>query len=160
MSQPASLTTEQHLAGHLGEETAEYEIMQALLADEQRALITGNPQEVELLATSKLRQLERIDVLGRTRADLMHQLGLNDRTALYGWLASRPDMLSAWQRLELVSEKARAANSTNGKLIAERLTHVNQAISTLMSSDQSTLGYERDGSARSAISGGRSFGAA
>ncbi len=62
--------------------------------------------------------------------------------------------------LALAIEKARAANSTNGKLIAERLTHVNQAISTLMSSDQSTLGYERDGSARSAISGGRSFGAA
>ncbi|AVY93252.1 MULTISPECIES: flagella synthesis protein FlgN [Microvirgula] len=141
-------------------ETRQFEQMLELLDEEQRALIGGNIADIEKFASGKLELLEQIDHSARLRAEALRAFGIDSRTALYRWLSDRLELLSIWQHLELVSEKARAANDLNGKLISDRLLNVNQALSALMSSEGSTLSYGRDGGKQSIVGGGRNLGAA
>lgn len=62
-----------------------------------------------------------------------------------------------WQTLLSLAEKASALNRTNGKLIATRLAHNQQALSTLLAAANQAALYGPDGQARP-VGGGRSLG--
>ena len=142
-------------------EQSRYEELMALLLEEQKALVGGQAMLLDKLAAQKLSLLSLLERMGDQCGEMLRLAGIaGGRAGLYRWLADKPEFLAQWQRLELVAEKAKAVNDLNGKLIAERLKGVTEALSALMHSDQSTVAYGRKGGAQSVLSGGRSFGAA
>lgn len=142
-------------------EQSSYEELFVLLMAEQKALVGGQVLLLDKLAAQKLTLLAQLERMGDQRGEMLRLAGIaGGRSGLYRWMADKPELLAQWQQLELAAEKAKAVNDLNGTLIAERLRGVNEALSTLMHSDQSTVAYGRDGGAQSVLGGGRSFGAA
>lgn len=90
----------------------------------------------------------------------MRVLGLSSIEDWKKWLINTPALLSAWQHVEILAQRASLANDINGQLIVNRLDATNEALEVLFTSDQSTFAYRRDGGARSVVSGGRNLGSA
>lgn len=86
----------------------------------------------------------------------------NDRSGLEAWLATQ--RLGAkdradWKKLLTLTGEAQALNEINGKLIAMRMQHNQQALNVLLSAaNQATL-YGPDGQTKS-TGGGHLFGKA
>ncbi|MEZ5616479.1 MAG: flagellar protein FlgN [Rhodocyclaceae bacterium] len=143
------------------EEVAQLRGFLALLEQEQLALAAGDVERVLPLAEEKNGLFGRLAQLGDARGKALAALGLSpDRQGIEGWLARHPEQAGArreWQELLLLAAQAHALNQTNGKLIAERLAHNQQALSTLMAAANQAALYGPDGQARP-VGSGRSLG--
>ena len=148
----------QHL---LAEEAAQLRSFLVLLEQEQQALVGGDVERLLPLATEKNALCARLAQLGEARGKALLAAGLAaERQGMEAWLGRHAELGGArrdWQELLVLAEKAGALNQTNGKLIATRLAHNQQALSTLMAAADKAALYGPDGQARP-LGGGRSLG--
>ena len=151
---------QQELATLIAAEHAGYARLLETLQTEQSYLISGGARPLETLAQEKAAELEELDILAHQRGDHMRVLGLSSIEDWKKWLINTPALLSAWQHVEILAQRASLANDINGQLIVNRLDATNEALEVLFTSDQSTFAYRRDGGARSVVSGGRNLGSA
>lgn len=153
-----SPSTLKHL---LIEEAARLRDFLVLLEKEQQALADGDVERLMPIAAEKTELFGRLAQLGESRGRALAAEGLAaDRQGMESWLGRHPDQAGAkqdWLALLAMAEKARALNQTNGKLIATRLAHNQQALATLMNAANQASLYGPDGQARP-VGGGRSLG--
>ena len=120
-----------------------------ILQQEERALVEGEIERLETLSADKLQMAERLAELAARRNQCLATLSLDpDSKGMEAWLADcrRRDTLAerpvagtaakaaaAWRYLLQVAQTARQLNQTNGKMIAARLQHHQQAFAALQS---------------------------
>jgi len=129
-----------------------------LLEREQQALVDGDVDRLLTLAAEKNDAFGRLARLGAARAGKLAEAGLGaDRPGMEAWLARQPGTRPAWEALLELASRADELNRSNGKLIASRLAHNQQALATLLAAANQAALYGPDGQARP-VGGGRSLG--
>ncbi|CAG0945154.1 hypothetical protein GPROT2_03061 [Gammaproteobacteria bacterium] len=160
MSRSGSLASPP-LQNLVAEEVAQLRNFLVLLEQEQQALASGDVERLLPLAEDKNRLFGRLAQLGEARGKALAALGFAaDRQGMDGWLARQADQdgaRRAWQELLDLAARASALNRTSGRLIAERLAHNQQALTTLMAAANQAALYGPDGQARP-LGSGRSLG--
>lgn len=145
----------------IAEEAAQLRGFLVLLEKEQQALAAGDIERLLPLAEEKSGLFGRLSDLGAARGKALAAAGFTaDRQGMESWLDRQPDQAGPrrdWQALLSLAEEARALNQTNGQLIASRLAHNQQALSTLMAAANQAALYGPDGQAKP-LGGGRSLG--
>ncbi|WP_293761164.1 flagellar protein FlgN [uncultured Aquitalea sp.] len=131
-----------------------------VLQQEQQAMINGSTELLEPLADSKSRLLDELAGQSQQRGLLMKELGLSDSDTVYIWLADKPAARDAWVALEDGVHRAQSINELNGRYIADRLSHVEDALCVLRQAASATLSYGKDGVQPAGISGQRFLGSA
>lgn len=121
-----------------------------LLEQEQSALTAGDTETLESLSSTKVALAQALNGVGEARNAILKRAGLpNDRLGVEAWIRSNPKDVAVqrlWNGLKAAVAEARELNLLNGKLIAMRLQHNQQALSALLStsSPQNNL-YGPDG---------------
>ena len=145
----------------LNEEVARLRDFLVLLDKEQKALVSGDVEQLVALAADKTGLFGQLSKLGEARGKALAAAGLTaDRPGMESWLERRPEPDNArrdWLELLTLADKARAQNQTNGELIATRLANNQQALATLMAAANQAALYGPDGQAHP-LGGGRSLG--
>lgn len=152
------------LARSLTEELQEIGAFLELLKQEQELLATGGNVDVLLpLVEKKSGFATRLAALSGHRDRLLVEAGLESgragMEALIAAGAATAAVASQWQKLLALAKEARTLNDTNGKLIARRLQHNQQALEALLSAADRAATYGPDGQQRSG-GGGRFLGSA
>ena len=136
----------------LVEEAALLRDFLVLLEREQTALAEGNIERLLPIADEKNRCFARLAALGEARGKALAAAGLPaSRQGMESWLERQAEAIRLrreWQAFLGLADQARALNQTNGKLIASRLAHNQQALSTLMAAANQAALYGPDGQAR------------
>lgn len=139
------------LAELLERETALVAAFIAILGEQQEALKLGNIEPLPGIDQRKAVLAEQLNAIEIQRNGLLRQAGMEEsRVGMSRWLASRaadPAAAQAWEKLLQLAAEARDLNLLNGKLIALRLQHTNQALAALGGQDQQSALYGRDGQA-------------
>lgn len=135
----------------------------AALQQEQQALVAGDIDRLVSVVKEKADLATRLNRFAEQRQQLLTAAGLpNDRTGIESWLTDQtlsPSDRSAWKSLFALTSEARTLNESNGKLIAMRMQHNQQALNVLLeAANQATL-YGPDGQTKQ-VGGGRLFGMA
>ena len=146
------------LAGLLAEELREVDAFVELLQQEQEQLATsGNVDSLLPLVEKKSGFATRLASLSNRRDRLLADAGLEPgRAGMEALIAADPGasaLASQWQKLLAQAVEARTLNDTNGKLIARRLQHNQQALEALMSATERAATYGPDGQQRGGGSG-------
>ncbi|MCX7173283.1 MAG: flagellar protein FlgN [Proteobacteria bacterium] len=135
----------------------------AILQQEQQALVAGDIDKLIPVIEEKTSLAASLNRFAEQRQRLISAAGMpNDRSGLEAWLATQ--RLGAkdradWKKLLTLTGEAQALNEINGKLIAMRMQHNQQALNVLLSAaNQATL-YGPDGQTKS-TGGGHLFGKA
>ena len=135
----------------------------AILQQEQQALIAGDIDKLIPVVEEKTRLATSLNHFAVERQRLLSTAGLsNDRKGLEAWLAGQPlkaQDRADWKKLMALSADAQALNDSNGKLIAMRIQHNQQALNVLLTAANQTTVYGRDGQTKSS-GGGHLFGKA
>jgi flagella synthesis protein FlgN len=147
----------------LRDETALLQDFIAVLSEEQAALAEDRLDDLMPLANRKSDLSAR---LADTDDQRLKSIGLgagdDPIKAMSVWLQAHPDtgdLASAWQAVLDLAAKARDLNTLNGKLIAQRMHHNQQALAILMAARDAAALYGPDGQPR--LGGtGRSLGSA
>ncbi|WP_434630133.1 flagella synthesis protein FlgN [Chromobacterium sp. CV08] len=132
----------------------------ALLEEEQKLLIHGEEHKLESLSDSKSQVLDELARQSAARGSLMGSLGVLDRDTLYIWLADKPSACEAWTDLEDAVNRAQSINQLNGSFVNEKLAKVEESLGVLRAAAAATLGYDRGGNQREAVTGRRLLGSA
>ena len=146
-------------------ELAELDRFRSLLAEEQALLQNGDAEHLPQLIEKKSALAARLGSLLHEREQALTILGFNGgRDGMESWLATQPPRISTsareeWQHLLALANAVRNEHEINGKLIALRLQHNQQALAALMSAGVQTLTYGPDGQQRLGTSG-RTLGSA
>lgn len=113
----------------------------ALLEREQTALKVGDTEVLEGLGAEKVALVGELNQVGEARNRLLSAAGLGqDRVGVEAWMARNPKDFAVqqlWSRLKSSVVEAKELNLLNGKLIALRLQHNQQALGALLSSSTS-----------------------
>ncbi|MBI3525177.1 MAG: flagellar protein FlgN [Betaproteobacteria bacterium] len=149
--------------GNLNEELAALRGFVAILKQEQEALVAGDLERLMPLVKEKTELAARLGQFAEQRSRMLSAAALPaDRAGMEKWLArlAPADAAhAAWKSLLGLTSEAHALNQSNGKLIAMRMQHNQQALNVLLAAaDQASL-YGPDGQTRPS-GGGRLFGAA
>ena len=119
----------------------------ALLEEEQRTLLSGNPDSLIDLADTKTRQVEQLTRLAEQRRTLQPASPAphDDRT------------LRLWADIRQMAGRAEQLNRTNGELIQVKLRHNQQALNVLHQAANNAGLYGPDGQQNLSM-GGRNLG--
>lgn len=134
-----------------------------VLQREQAALTDGRTESLIALAGEKVRHAERLAALNRDRDIKLRAAGFGSgRDGVQAWreAANMPikvqnDLLNV---IELAKE-SRRLNDLNGKLVADRMQHNQQALNVLLSAARQSTLYGPDGQTHAGPSG-RTLGSA
>lgn len=131
-----------------------------LLQEEERLLLDGAADQLVELADRKTQLYHQLQRIHDDRALRLARLGLgNDDAGMRKVLEAGPAALPRWEAVLDLATQARDRNTSNGKLIAERMRHNQGALSILMAATERPQFYGRDGQTR--FGGrGRNFGSA
>jgi flagella synthesis protein FlgN len=132
----------------------------AVLENEQQILISGDADSLLPLAEQKSKLATQLSGLAEQRQQMLTKTE-STLTTMAAWLAtlSDPAPAAAWQTLLELAGQARELNTLNGKLIAERMRHNQQALAILLSAGGKAALYGPDGQTRM-TGGGRPLGSA
>jgi flagella synthesis protein FlgN len=130
------------------------------LESERAVLLSGETADLGALAKTKTEHLTELHALGQMRSAVMRLLGVTDQDALNTWLADKPEALAAWEELSSALMRTQAINRVNGEMLQKRIDFVDQSLSVLKAAASATLGYGRDGTQPSGLTGGRHLGSA
>lgn len=153
------------LAALLEQTIGELQDFLAAIADERRALVKGDINQLPIIAEKKSALALRLSGLEAKREAALVAGGFGtDREGVAAWLAAVPVATrraahDAWQHYLEQAAKAKCENEINGKLIATRLQQNHQALATLLGETADASTYRADGR-RSAMSGRRPLGSA
>lgn len=134
MSPSDSSRTPALVAG-LTVESAAWQALLNMLAEEEQALVEGDADRLAQLNASKLAQLQTLGKLAATRHDDLLATGhTSDHAGMDAWLAQhgQPDQRTRWQQLCDMEQEARAMNQRIGSLIDLRLASTRQALNVLI----------------------------
>jgi len=150
------------LSASLKDELAALRDFAVALQQEQQALVAGEIDKLAPIVEEKARLAASLNRFAEQRQRLIGQGVPADRSGLETWMAAQPlspPDRSSWTKLLALTKEAQALNETNGKLIAMRMQHNQQALNVLLSAaNQATL-YGPDGQTKPA-GGGHLFGKA
>lgn len=150
-------------SGDLSEELAALRGFVAILQQEQQALVAGEIDRLMPLVKEKTDLAARLGQFAELRSRMLAAASLSpDRTGMERWLARLAPADSAhaaWKSLLALTAEAQALNESNGKLIAMRMQHNQQALNVLLAAANQSALYGPDGQTKPA-GGGRLFGAA
>lgn len=151
------------LSSHLSDELAALRSFVAILQQEQQALVAGDLDRLMPLVVEKTDLAARLGQFAEQRSQMLAAASLPpDRSGMEMWLARLAPADTAhasWKILLTLTSEAQALNESNGKLIAMRMQHNQQALNVLLAAaNQATL-YGPDGQTKT-TSGGRLFGSA
>ena len=125
----------------------------AVLQREQQALIAGDIDKLLPVVEEKTRLAASLNRFAEQRQRVLNAAGLsNDRKGLEAWLAAQPSMgkdREGWNQLLALTGAAQSLNDSNGKLIAMRIQHNQQALNVLLSAANQTALYGPDGQTKS-----------
>ena len=158
VNQPAS-----RFGASLKHELAALGAFTAVLQQEQQALVAGDIDKLIPIVEEKTGLAANLNRFAEERQRSIIAAGLpNDRKGLEAWLAGQP--LTAqdhaeWKKLLALTGEAQALNDSNGKLIAMRIQHNQQALNVLLTAANQTTLYGPDGQTKSS-GGGHLFGKA
>ena len=135
----------------------------AVLQQEQQALVAGDIDKLIPIVEEKTRLAASLNRFAEQRQRLISAAGLpNDRKGLEAWLAGQPlktQDRTDWKKLLALTAEAQTLNDSNGKLIAMRIQHNQQALNVLLTAANQTALYGPDGQTKSS-GGGHLFGKA
>lgn len=135
----------------------------ALLQKEQQALVAGDIDGLTPLINDKTGVASRLAKFAEQRNQMLAAASLPaTRKGMDAWLAHlapTDPVRKVWQSLVTLTAEAQALNDSNGKLIAMRLQHNQQALNVLLAAANQASLYGPDGQTKS-TGGGRLFGAA
>jgi flagellar biosynthesis protein FlgN len=157
-----SPTGPDELAGLLAQELQALRSFVALLSREQSLLTEGDTEPLTSLAAEKSHTAMELSRLAAARDRELGHLQLPPgRAGMDAWVQSATGSASRtdWSQLLELAVDARTLNESNGKLIALRLQHNQQALNILMAAADQAVTYGPDGQQRSGGSG-RSLGSA
>ena len=146
----------------LGSEIAALRAFVSVLQEEQQALAAGQLERLLPLAQDKTQLSEKLSALDDDR---MRAVGWRDAAdhseEMAAWLqsAGQPHLDIAWRQLLELAARARDLNAVNGRLIAERMRHNQQALAILLAAGDAADLYGPDGQPRLG-NRGRSLGSA
>lgn len=147
------------MAGLLGEEAETLRQFIDLLRSEQSLLSQGKLDALPSVAEKKSAFAGRLGGLSRKREELLAAEACAGR--MDAWLAKPGNggRKDAWQQVLALAAEAKNLNETNGKLIALRFQHNQQALAVLMAAANQAMTYGPDGQQRPP-GGGRNLGSA
>jgi len=158
VNQPAS-----RFSDSLKHELAALGDFAAVLQQEQQALVAGDIDKLVPIVEDKTRLAASLNRFAEQRQRLIKAAGLpNDRKGLEAWLAGQPlkaQDRADWKKLLALTAEAQSLNDSNGKLIAMRIQHNQQALNVLLSAANQTTLYGPDGQTKPS-GGGHLFGKA
>lgn len=161
--QPGPARPGDEIAAFLAEEAKELAGFVELLRQEQALLESGNIDPLPALAVQKAMVADQLTATSARREQALIEGGFSSgRDAVVRWLAAdagKDQARDNWHRLLDLLATARTLNETNGKLIAVRMQHNQQALATLMSAADRLATYGPDGQQKTTGSG-RSLGSA
>lgn len=106
-----------------------------ILQKEQHALIKGNIENLDFLASEKERIIEQLTNLGEQRKQFLISLGLETDTDGMKKLFSTDDSYSEsnkiWDQLLALVAITSQLNETNGTIITTRLQHTQRSLTAL-----------------------------
>ena len=155
MPTPAGLD----VPGLLAEEAEALRLFVDLLKREQRLLAEGNVDSLVALAEKKSDFAETLGNLSCRREAALAAEGIAGGMGV--WLAKPGNQRheAKWRELLDSARVAKNLNETNGKLIALRLGHNQQALNALLAAADLAMTYGPDGQQRPP-GGGRTLGSA
>lgn len=134
-----------------------------VLRREQAALTDGVTDSLMALAEEKVRFAEQLAAMNHDRDLRLHAAGFGrGRDAMQAWRTSSDLSIKVQNDLATVIElakEARRLNDLNGKLVADRMQHNQQALNVLLSAAKQSALYGPDGQTRVGPSG-RTLGSA
>ncbi len=132
----------------------------AILQSEQEALVQGEIEPLEALASDKAQTARQLAELAERRNRHLTSRGLSpDRKGMETWLANGANakLAAAWGDLLQQMQAAQQLNRTNGEMIAARLHHNQQALAALQQAAGAAPLYGPSGQLH-AHGGGRQLG--
>lgn len=145
------------LVAKLATETAAWQALLNVMAEEEQALVNGEADRLARLNASKLAQLQTLNNLARTRHDALLAAGHTpDHAGMEAWLTqhSQPAQFANWQHLRQLEQQAQAMNQRIGTLIDMRLSTTRQALNVLIHAATNQGGlYDQAGQSVAARSG-------
>lgn len=105
-----------------------------LLEKEEDALIHGRIDELDMLASDKVRLAEKLESLAKQRIQYLSFLGLSsDKDGMQLWLSKQADdgVQTIWDELVRLALVAQQINKTNGEIISAQLQHSQRAYMAL-----------------------------
>ena len=146
------LADPQHIPRLVSAEADALDEFVQLLETEQEALAAGEIDRLLPLAEQKNLSAGRLADMARQRNQALGAAALAaDRVGMDAWLARHPGAAAVrrdWERLLGAAARARNLNELNGRLIAERVRHNQQALAALMAAGEQAALYGPDGQQR------------
>lgn len=132
----------------------------ALLDREEAVLIKGDTDALLAIANEKNERYRQLQRLTDERSRLLGRAALTSADAAMRTLfGNLPRVLVRWDELVSAARQARDRNALNGKLILERMTGNQAALSILLSAANHPQLYDADGLSKP-TGGGRMLGSA
>ncbi|MDF0605059.1 flagellar protein FlgN [Neisseriaceae bacterium TC5R-5] len=132
----------------------------SLLLEEQKVLIQGLDERLTALSDEKNAVLSLLTRQSAKRGAFMQQLALQDKEAVYCWLADKPIASKVWTELEEALRHAQSINQLNSGFLEQRLSVVEKALDSLRTAATASLGYDKEGQQAEVQGGGRFLGSA
>lgn len=133
----------------VAEELAQLRVFVTALQREQQSLVDGHLDNLLPLAEEKSRIAASLGSLAEQRNKALAAAGLAaDKTGMMDWLTSQPKSAASraeWDNLLELAAEARRLNELNGKLIATRMQHNQQALAVLHAAVNRAMMYGPDG---------------
>lgn len=142
-------------------EMALLDALQSILQQEQQAILRMDAPQIDLLAETKLQQLQQLAAVRARRLGLQQAAGIDQPARWLPWLQqAAPDVQQQWQALELAMMRLKALNDINAELAEERMQFAAAIVDKLRSSLQGVDGYGRHGTLSASLGGSRRLGSA
>lgn len=139
----------------IAEETRAIQQFVDLLLVEQKALSSGDTDELPILAEKKTRLADHLNQLAEQRKTALSALGFSgSRDDIAAWCAQNPtehEVANTWTSVLTLAREARELNRLNGELIKLRMNSTAAALEALRASKSSLDLYGPDGQSAKSV---------
>lgn len=145
------MTRDQQLAALFNQETSSLQQLQNILQEEHEALIGKDLGAIERATSSKNRALANQADATNSRRRFATQSGADEGEAgiqqLIADCENREQLASSFSELMSLAQQCHEANRANGRLIAEKQLHAQQALNIIRQTDSNLPTYTGRGEA-------------
>ena len=136
------ITSATEFASQLNAEREGLKELVALLETEQKFLMEGNAEPLQMLSDSKTRTVHELSKLANKRKEVLQVHSDTIKAeGIVAWLQIfAPSSLSVWQDIQKFVTQMQQLNRTNGTLIQTQLRHNQQSLAVILNVTHSTQG--------------------
>jgi flagellar biosynthesis/type III secretory pathway chaperone len=131
------------------QETGHTEKLLTLL-DQERSLVSGNPEELMRVSEEKLKLIEQLELLNQKRNSIVQECGYapdkQGMEACISWCSPDKSLHAVWQQLSQNVIECRSQNQLNGSVMDNSMRAIRQALSILYGQTSQESGYNASGS--------------